>query len=212
MFASAWLMGGFGWGSWAGLLFLGLAFGVHVLAVADVMSQRAFPALAGGAPTFSTSAVIGVGIYGPVLLLANHFAWPGERHGASGEQYLVDRGSYATRPPSPGEWVFFRVREGQGFDLGRVLAGPGDELEWVEGAARINGRVSESGEGLLRPEVRALRMTVPEGQWLIAAAGEVNVGGDRLADRGELMLVARDDLIGRPWAQSLPLRSRRLLL
>jgi hypothetical protein len=210
MFASAWLMGVFGWGTWTAGLFLLLSFAIHVTSLADVLRQRAFPEFAGGEPTFSASLVRGAAAYVPALVAAWHLAWPGVRAGREGEQYLVDRGGYVARDPRAGEWVFFAREGGRGFDLGRVFAVPGDEVDWEDGEARVNGERVGKGRGGWGREVRTLRLKVPPGRWLVAVG---DPGRGRQVDAGsEFVLVARLSLRGRPWAQSLPLRSRRLLL
>jgi hypothetical protein len=208
MFGSGCAMSVFGWGTWAACVFILLALAVHVTSIADALRQRAFPEFAGGVPTFSTLLVVGTTVYVPLIALAWHLAWPAQRRGDPGEQYLVDRGAYAARDPAVGDRVCFQTGDDRGFDLGRVVAMPGDEVEWAEGQWRINGRRMERWNAGPGSHVRALRIKVPESQWLV---GVEDAEDDRRGGAG-LMLVARGEIVGRPWAQSLPLRQRRLLL
>ncbi len=83
-FGSALAVGLFAWGTPLGLSLLGVAFFCHVASVADAMRQVAFPGFARGVPTLSTSLGLGLGCYGPLLVVATVVAWPGARRGRRG--------------------------------------------------------------------------------------------------------------------------------
>lgn len=206
-FASALAVGLFAWGTPLGLASLGLAFASHVASAVDAIRQAAFPGFARGVPALSASFGLGLGCYAPALALAAVVAWPGPRHGAPGESYLVDRLAYREVSPAPGEWVHHRRPDGSGFDLARVVAGPGERVEWSDGRLRVGDR--ELG---WLPEARAgspleLAIEVPPGHLLVAPAR----GSRRTGASSGLMLLPERCVNGRAWAQLYPLWSRRFL-
>lgn len=207
MFASSLTMGLFAWGSVLGCAFLLLAYLVHVTSMTDVLRQRAFPGFVRGVPVLSTGLALGVSLYLPIAAVGWSFAWPGDRHGSPREQYLVDRGDYSRRQLQAGERVFFRRSDRRGFDLGRVIARAGDEVEWSDRQLLVNNRTASWQPQEPSQDLRLLQLQVPAGHCLVAIETRASE-----ADSTGWVLVPVNEIIGRPWAQSFPLHERRLLL
>ncbi len=206
-FVAALLVGLFAWGTRTGLAMLGLAFLVHVASVTDVIRQATFPGFARGVPTLSTSFGLGLSCYLPILLVASVVAWPGERRGAPGEGYLINRWAYRTEEPRVGDWVYYRSPRGRGYGLARVVAGPGQGVEWFDDRLRVGGFELDWLPTATAQAPLDLALTVPQGQLLVAPLGS----SAREHPSFGLLLLPRENVIGRAWAQSYPVWSRRLL-
>jgi hypothetical protein len=206
MHASALLTALVAWGTWLGPSMVAVAFATHVAAMADALGRRAFPGFIRGVPVSAIALALALGLYGPALLAAWQLARPVERCGAPAACFLVDRGAFVAVPPRLGDWVCFQRPDGQGFDVGRALAGPRQDVEWHGDHVHVAGRELSWRPGALAPSIRELALTVPDGHWLLIDPAPPG-GGD-----SALMLVPAERIVGRAWAQVYPLGARRFLL
>ena len=207
-YAAAMAVAVFAWGSPMGLAMLALAFVVHAASAADVIRQGAFPGFGRFVPAASASFGLGLGCYAPALALASVIAWPQGPSGAEHERYAINLWAFRSVDPEPGDWVWYELPEGRGYGLGRVVAGQGRSVEWSPGALTIDGKPLGWSPKVADDAPADLAMIVPEGQVLIVPkatlAGSTPSCG--------LKLVARDKVIGRPWARLFPISGRGLLL
>jgi hypothetical protein len=203
-FVTALAVAAFTWGTWTGLALLAFAFGTHVVSTVDVVRQSAFPGFGRWMPVVSASGGLAIGVYGPALALATLLAWPAMQGGSSPDGYLVNCWSYRGGAPERGDWVWLRTSPWAEPRIGRVLAGPGAELEWSEGELHVAGAPVYSGTPLHSTLPPAeLAYTVPE--------GHVLVGPEAGSASERPILVPRDQVLGRAWARFYPVWERRFL-
>lgn len=209
--ASAVAAGVFTWGTVTGLVMLAFAFLTHVASASDAVRRSAFPGPGRWATFLGIGLGLGVSVYGPSLALASVVAWPGMRDGASPsgvEGYLVNRWAYRFEGPRPGDWVWYRPDPWCGPEVGRVVAGRGQDVEWSGNRLRVDG-LSRSNVPPLRsdPPPRLVSYRVPEGHVLIKPGGGVSPR----RSSGALVIVSSAQVVGRAWARMYPVRGRRLL-
>jgi hypothetical protein len=201
-------VGLFAWGTPIGLAVLAFAYGTHVASATDVVRQQAFPGFGRWVPMVSASGGLGLGIYVPALTLATLVAWPGMGAGPAREGYLVNCRAYRGAPPRPGDWVWLRSSPWGEGRLGRIVAGPGQEVEWSGEQLRIDGRPPAPGLSW-RPRRHAVELlyTIPRDHALIVPASPASA---RIAP-GDPLLIPQDQILGRAWAQIYPIRERQFL-
>jgi hypothetical protein len=205
-FASALGVGVLAWGSPLGLAMLALAYAAHVASSADVIRQVAFPGFARGVPALSASLGLGLSCYAPGLFLASTLAWPASRAERPGERFLVNRWAYsADHTPGTGDRIYFRNPNGIGGEVGRVVATAGQELEWLDGQIRIDGRPLSWTPRVRGTAPRELLFTVPEGSLLVAPPA----GAD--ASSCGMVMIRREQVEGEAWARYYPIWSRRFV-
>lgn len=209
-FLTALLAALFAWGTSVGWLVLGFAFATHVVSVADVVRQRAFPGFGRWVPLWSASAGLGVCCYGPLVALGLICAWPGGGHRLAGEGYLINRAAYWGSEPATGQSAWAQLPDAHAPQLVKVLAGPGQGVEWSESGLRVEGQgvtwtPRSSG---WRP--RELAFKVPDGQVLVAVP-PARPGRPSSEIAGGLLLVAKARIGGRAWARIYPIWERCLL-
>src|SRR4051794_36258053 len=129
-YATALGVGLFAWGTWWGALILALAIATHVVAAADVIRQGAFPGFGRWVPWVAAGFGVGLGGYGPALALAVGLAWPVTDRA---DGYLVNRWAFHHAEPWAGVWVWLAASEGRAPWIGRVVATPGQTVEWAGG-------------------------------------------------------------------------------
>jgi hypothetical protein len=201
-------VGLFAWGTPVGWLLLAVAYGTHVASVTDVIRQQAFPGFGRWVPMASASGALGLAVYLPAMAAATLFAWPGMGVDPFGDGYLVNCRAYRSAPPSGGDWVWLRSSPWGRDRLGRIVAGPGQEVAWSGGLLSIDGR--RPPPGFLwrhRPHRVDLRYIVPGDHVLIAPAAPESA---RSPGAGPI-LVPRSQVLGRAWARLYPIRERHLL-
>ncbi len=204
-FLSALTVGLFAWGTLIGIALLLLAYVVHVASVDDAIHQWSFPAFDRRMPRLMVSLVLGVGVYGPLVLAGSILAWPAVRPGQS-EAYLVNRCEYQEKLPESGDWIWLALEKGT--TLGRlveVVAKPGQNVEWSSSGLRINGKRVSLMPFPHGTAPKQLEFQVPEGQLLVAGAAEAN----RLPRSWEFVPIDRVE--GRAWAKLYPVWDRRIL-
>ena len=149
------------------LVVLAFAFTTHVASVVDVIRQSAFPGFGRWMPVASASGGLAAA-YAPVLAVASLLAWPVMHGGATDEGYLVNCWAYQAREPQPGEWVWMRSSPWGERHVGRVVAGPGQEVEWADQEFRVDGATLHAGtpfRSLFPPAQLAYK--VPQGHVLV---------------------------------------------
>jgi hypothetical protein len=185
---------------------LGFAFAAHVVSILDAMRQCTFPGLNVWATRLGVSGGLGLGVYAPVITVVSLVAWPGVRSGPEAEGYLVNCWAYRATDPSRDDWVWFHPTAWSEASLGRVVAGPGQLVEWSESRLSVDGEpspVDTPARSLQRPQELSYR--VPAGHVLIRPGGWP---GDRREPEG-LVIVDRSQVIGRAWARLYPIRERQ---
>ncbi len=195
------------WGSLLALVMFAGAFLVHLGSVADAVWQRTFPGFARGVPTLSAALLMGLMIYGPLWNLGRNLAWSSESLDARGASYLVNRLAFSANEPERGDWICYHNPVGSSTGVGRVVARAGDEVEWMAdglrvGQTRIDWIPPDDGR------TENLALSVPPGYVVVAPLK----GSEVEASSAGLVLVERRDVVGRAWAQSYPVWSRRLFL
>ncbi len=209
-FAAALAVGLFLWGTVTGAVLLIFAYMTHAVSTSDALTQESFPPRRGTIRGIGVSCGLAIGIYFPLLTWLTLVAWPGMRHGPNEDGYLVNCSAYRKSEPRHDEWVCYRATPRGEPRVGRVVAVDGQEVEWAIDTLRVNGlRV----DGLLAP-FRGTRLPLrlsyrmPEGHMLINNRDRPTDGSP---DEG-LVIVSRDQILGRAWARIYPIRERQLLL
>jgi hypothetical protein len=198
----------FCWGSWLGWGALGLAVLWHIASMMDVLRQWAFPVFPARVASAATVLALGLSVHLPVAGLLWLLACPTRPDAASGAGYLVNRLAYRQESPLPGHWVWVRAAPSRTPTTGRVLAVAGQEVECTGRRWRVDGReVQLPFPGPVTDYPDAWRFRVPADHVLVSpdsprAGGEIP---------SPLMIVARDQILGRAWARVHPLWDRTLL-
>lgn len=204
-YIAALAVGLFAWGTLPGALILGFAFASHVLSAADALRQAAFPPFGRWLPWVSASTGLSLGyvpIFGVLWLVASPYP-SGEGTEECG--FLINRWSYRQSRPRLGDWVGFVADGRRQSRVGRLCGTEGQDVHWVDGKLTIDGQaVAWQSRGSPRGRVSEYTLSIPTGQVLIACEAL-----DRAAP--ELMLLDRDMVVGRAWAQNWPIWSRRFL-
>jgi hypothetical protein len=207
-FAAAFAVAVFAWGTPTGLVVLAFAFTTHAVSAVDAVRQSAFPSAGRWSTWAGVSGGLAVGVYAPLLTVATLVAWPGIRGGSSTEGYLVNCWAYQRAEPRRNEWVWYRPTPRSEPRVGRVVAGRGQEVEWSRNQLRVDGRPDLAAapfRSLSPPHEMVYR--VPEGHVLVEPDG----GLSRRRSTDGLMIVEREQIVGRAWARLYPVGERRLL-
>ena len=203
------IFGVFAWGTPASLAILIFSFATHIFSAADAIGQHAFPPFGRVVPTLTTSAFLGIFYYGPALVMASGFAWPVFLAERPREGYLVNRWAYHGDSPSPGETIWLRPTRMPRPRLARVVAGPGQRIEWSGFHFQVNGATPEATPFCIAGSPLGLNMLIPQGHLMIVFGTEPYLGGD--IERA-WEIVNQSDVQGRAWARSYPILDRLLLL
>jgi hypothetical protein len=199
----------FAWGTWQGWVFLAFAYLSHVSATLDVIRQGSFPIYPRWTSWISTSGVLGVGVYAPLVTAMSLLAWPGFCEDSPEHGYLVNRHAFREHAPSRGDWVWVLATSPRKKHFAaQVVATAGQEVEWNGKQWLIDGadaslRVSPC---LYAPPER-IKFRVPADQILL----DVEIYSEHQTNPAALQLVSTDQVVGRAWARYYPIRERRLL-
>jgi hypothetical protein len=204
-------VGVFAWGTRASLLILMFAFGTHVVSAADVIRQSAFPGFGRLVPMVSASAGLGFGCYAPAVALAMVFAWPGYGGERASDGYLINRGAYWSSPPATGETAWARLPGWSDARPVRVLAGPGQRVEWSDSGLRVEGEGVTWEPPREGWRLRELAFTVPQGRALVATAETSGRHEAKTTTSCGLAVVETRWLQGRAWARLYPIWDRGLI-
>ncbi len=207
-YAAALSVAFFAWGTTVGLGVLAFAFLTHAFSAADAIRQYAFPGFGRLVPAITASAGLGAVCYAPALVMASVYAWPIALDEQPREGYLVNRWAYLARGPVTGETVWLRSTRGARPKVARIVAGPGQRVEWSGDQFRVDDQVVEESPFRVAGSPAELKLTIPEGHILVTFGADPSryqavPGGWEIVDRG--------DVRGKVWARSYPIRDRRLL-
>ena len=196
------------WGTCLSWCFFAFGFLVHVSSTTDAIRQASFPVYARRTAVSMIAVALAGVVYVPVLLTLIDTAWPGSAPDRTRSVYLVNCWAYRGATPKRGHWVWLRLPPMGGLHAARVVAAPGQELEWTGHDWRVNGQVSRLLVPLRNSAwPQACRFRVPPDQVLVEPEEE----GGLPPATGSLVLVPQDQIIGRAWAQYYPVWDRRLL-
>lgn len=197
----------FCWGNLLGWCFLAFCFLTHLAASLDVVHQRAFPVFPGSVALAAAVLGIGLTVYLPIAVLL-WFCTFSTCSGVTGDGYLVNRLAYQEGEPSPGHFIWLRLSAASSPRAGRVLAVGGQEVEWTGRRWRVDGQEMRSEHpGTLPYYPNAWRFQVPPNHVLIGPEK-----ASATAEPGSpLVIVSREQIVGRAWARYYPFWERSLL-
>ena len=198
----------FCWGKPLGWALLGFAFLTHATASLDVLRQRAFPVFPTKIAASAMMIVMVLVVYLPLAAALLFYALPTRDAGESGTGYLVNCLAYQRQEPLPGQWIWLRLPPGRNGCAGRVVATAGQEVEWTGRRWRVDGKDLQSA----RPNIVSVypegwRFRVPEHHFLVGSE-PTPLDAEPLSP---LVIVSRDQIVGRAWAKYYPLWERSLL-
>lgn len=207
-FAAALLVGVMTWGTAAGLGMLAFAFAAHVFSAVDAIRQNAFPGFGRMVPVLTTSAGLGTVVYVPALALASVYAWPIAPDHSPRDGYLINRWSYASERPRTGETVWLRSKRWSRSNIARVVAGPGQRVEWSSPVFRVDDQPVSEHPFQTTGSPSELKLTIPEGHFLVVFPTDPRwpagiPSGWEIVDEGEIR--------GRAWARAYPIWDRGLI-
>jgi hypothetical protein len=195
------------WGTWAAWGLFAFAFVAHVTSAVDALRQSSFPAWSSRTTLAMVSGVLGLSFYLPPALVLSRVAWPGFCMAGPERGYLVNCWAYCGSRPRQGDWIWLRLPFEQP-RAGRVVAVPGQEVEWTGAAWRIDGHDRRvRGPSHLGGWPQTCRFRVPAAEVLV----EPEDMGVSSPQAGSLVLVPSEAIVGRAWAQLYPVWDRHLL-
>jgi hypothetical protein len=196
------------WGTGLSWCFFGFAFLAHVSSTTDAIRQSSFPVFPRRAAVPMIAGSLAVLLYLPALVTLADTAWPGSAPDRAQSVYLVNCWAYRNAGPKRGHWVWLRLPPQGRLHAAKVVAVAGQEIEWTGREWRVDGK----NPPLLAP----LRSSAwPPAYCFKVSPNQVLVEPEEEdgtpATTGSLVLVTRDQIIGRAWAQYYPVWDRRLL-
>jgi Signal peptidase, peptidase S26 len=207
-YLTAMLVGVMTWGTAVGLGILAFAFATHAFSAADAIRQYAFPGFGRLIPAVTASAGLGAVCYGPLLLMASVYAWPITLDERPREGYFINRWAYREETPAPGDTVWLRPTRGARPKIARVVAGPGQRVEWADDQFRVDDTVVEESPFPISGSPGSFKLTIPE-KYVLVTFGADPSRGKGLPGGWEI--VDQADVRGRAWVRSYPIWDRRLL-
>jgi hypothetical protein len=207
-FLSSLGMSVFFWGIHLGWGFLAFAFLTHMASSLDVLRQRSFPVFPRLLASVAVVGGLGSTIYLPLGAFLTLCALPAHSEGPSGTGYLVNRLAYETREPAPGQCIWLRLSPTSAPRAGRVVAVAGQEVEWTGRHWRVDGTkvaLPQTASFPYYPD--AWRFRVPEHHVLIGP----DIDPARAEPSAPLIIVGREQIVGRAWARYYPFWDRCLL-
>ncbi|WP_165219021.1 S26 family signal peptidase [Aquisphaera insulae] len=205
-FLATLMMSVFCWGTVLGWAFLGLAFLTHLASSIDVLRQLAFPVFRPLVAVSASALSLAAAVYLPIAVSLFLVAYPA-RSSDLGARYLVNLLAYRTATPCRGEWVWFRHSPQQPDRAGRVLATEGQEVEWTGRRWKIDGLDVPAHPGMLPYYPEGWRFSIPRGHLLVSQ----EASGNESTDSSPILIVGRDQIIGRAWIKCYPFWERSLL-
>jgi hypothetical protein len=207
-FVSALATGLVFWGDPVGWGFLGFAVSAHLASTFDVLRQRSFPVFPRCLAAVATAGGMGLAVYCPLMAALAIYAFPAQADGPSRIGYLVNRLAYRQADPLPGHIVCFRPSPDAPPRAGRVLAVAGQEVRWDARRWRVDGKeIPDPDAGSLLSYPDRWEFHVPEHHLLIGLEPDAARSGAH----GPLLLVSREQVVGRVWARCSPFWDRSIL-
>jgi hypothetical protein len=196
------------WGTLEGWAAVVIAFGVQTSSAVDAIAQSRFPLRGGTVSDWLIVTAVFLCMYVPVVIYASEVAWPGFEPGDSHRVYLVDYLAYRSSSPRDGDWIWMRMPRGTEAGVARVIALPGQEVEWTGRRWKIDGRaLPHPGPMRAAAWPLACRFRVPDNEILV----EPEYPPDQDPPAGPIVLVPEESVMGRAWARFYPIWERRLL-
>jgi hypothetical protein len=197
----------FSWGSMLGWGFFGLALVTHLVSSLDALHQRSFPVFPRGTALAATSVATVLFIYLPVAALLELYAFPAQSDQSTSAGYLVNRLAYEAAEPSTGDWIWLRLSPTGSPRAGVVVAVAGQEVEWTGRGWKVDGHdiVLQAGSFPYYP--KGWRFQVPDRHVLIGP----ELDAAKIEQMAPLVIVSRDQIVGRAWARYYPFWDRCLL-
>lgn len=195
------------WGQTIGWGFLAFAYLTHAVSCLDALRQNSFPFFPRIAAISATLGGLGLLVYAPLLSVLSLYAWIGGIADHSGACYLVNRLAYRHHEPVPGQWIWLRAPRRGLSQAARVVAIAGQEVEWTGRKWRVDGRfleVNSQRRSPIFPEPWKFR--VPDHHVVVDPETE-----EGTVFSPPLMIVGREEIVGRAWARYYPLWDRCLL-
>jgi hypothetical protein len=207
-YATAMGVGVFSWGTAVGLAVLAFAFATHAFSAADAIRQYAFPGFGRLVPAITASTGLGALCYAPVMVLASVYAWPISLDERPREGFLINRRAYREDGPKRGETVWLRPTGGARPRIARIVAGPGQRVEWAGDRFRVDDQAVDDSPFRIAGSPVEFKLTIPEEHVMVAFGAD-----PRRVDAvpGGWEIIDRADIRGRAWARSYPIWDRQLL-
>jgi len=197
----------FSWGSLLGWGFFGLALITHLLSSLDVLNQRSFPVFPRGTALAATSVATTLLLYLPIAALLEVYAFPAQSEHSASAGYLVNRLAYEVAEPATGDWIWLRLSPTGSSRAGLVVGVAGQEVEWTGKGWKVDGRDIALQAGSFPYYPKGWRFRVPDQHVLIGP----ELDAARIEKIAPLVIVGRDQIVGRAWARYYPFWDRCLL-
>ncbi|WP_435010125.1 S26 family signal peptidase [Tundrisphaera lichenicola] len=207
-YASALVVGIDAWGTLLGLILIAFAFATHAYSAADAIRQHAFPGFGRVVPSVTASAGLGAFCYAPALAMASALAWPIVPEERSREGFLINLWAYARQEPQPGETVWLRPSKGTRPKMARIVAGPGQRVEWSNRVLRVDGSPVDGSRFSTIDSPWEMKMEIPP-DYILVSLGMQPLNSPPVPGNWEI--IHRGEVRGRAWARSYPFWKRGLL-
>ena len=195
------------WGSLPGWGFFGLAVVTHLVSSLDALHQRSFPVFPPVTALAASSVATILFIYLPMGALLELYAFPAQSGALDGAGYLVNRLAYEAAEPSTGDWIWLRLSPAGSSRAGVVVGVAGQEVEWTGRGWKVDGLDIALQAGSFPYYPKGWRFRVPDRHVLIGP----ELGPERIEQVAPLVIVGRDQIVGRAWARYYPVWDRCLL-
>jgi TM2 domain-containing membrane protein YozV len=197
----------FSWGSVLGWGFFGLALVTHLVSSLDILHQRSFPVFPRITALAATSVATILFIYLPMAAVLELYAFPAHSEHSTNAGYLVNRLAYEAAEPSTGDWIWLRISPTGSSQAGLVVGVAGQEVEWTGRGWKVDGRDIALETGPFPYYPKGWHFRVPDRHVLIGP----ELDAARIEQMAPLVIVGRDQIVGRAWARYYPFWDRCLL-
>jgi hypothetical protein len=208
-FSIALAVGLWTWGTLLSWGFFAFAFVTQVTSATDVLRQGSFPTYPSRTALVVVSTALGLLFYFPGIFVLSELARPGFEPFGAGSGFLVNCWAYhGDQKPHEGQWIWMNFPPLGEQRAGKVIAVPGQEVEWTGHRWNVDGHECDVHPPLplgVKPQI--CRFKVPSNQILVEPDDE----GTLTPSSVPLVLVPPDAIVGRAWAHFYPVWDRHLL-
>ena len=141
-------------------------------------------------------------------MLASVYAWPITLEERPREGYLINRWAYREEIPTPGETVWLRPTRGARPKIARIVAGPGQRVEWTNDQFRVDDQVVAESPFRIAGSPGEFKMMIPDRHVMITFGADPTRGNGL---PGGWEIIDLSEIRGKAWARSYPVWDRRLL-